>query len=111
MAFVYLLVGHLWADFILQSDSMAKGKNRHREPVGVPPGQSAQTVWPYWLTSHAVIHGTLVYFISASLGLAIAETAAHWVIDFGKCENWYGIHVDQSLHGLCKLIWAGWMMA
>ena len=29
------------------------------------------------------------------------------VIDHGKCQKWYGIHVDQGLHVACKLLWWG----
>jgi hypothetical protein len=35
----------------------------------------------------------------------MAETVLHWLIDFGKCEKWYSIHVDQGLHLLCKALW------
>jgi hypothetical protein len=30
---------------------------------------------------------------------------AHARIDFGKNDGWYGFHLDQFLHMLCKLIW------
>jgi hypothetical protein len=38
---------------------------------------------------------------------ALAETGLHWLIDHGKCQGWYRIHVDQSLHVACKLLWWG----
>ena len=103
MTLLFLMAGHFWADFILQSNEMSKGKNRHRPPLGIPPGQAPQTIWPYWLTAHAVIHGTVVYFITGSLEAGIIEAMCHWIIDFGKCENWYGIHFDQTLHAVCKV--------
>ena len=105
MIFIELLMGHAVADCALQSDSMARGKNRNRVPLNIPSGQKRQIAWPYFLTSHALIHGASVFVITGSIWLGISETIAHWFIDFGKCENWYGIHLDQSLHIGCKLLW------
>lgn len=99
-----LVVSHAVMDFWAQSDALAKMKNR-RNKWTPPPGQEFQTVWPYALTSHALMHGAGVYVAGGSFGLAIAETVAHWAIDFGKCENWYGIHMDQGLHMFCKIVW------
>lgn len=113
--FVYLIMGHALADFALQSEAMASGKNRNR-PVDlskIPPGQKIMTVWPYWLGSHCLIHGGMVGLLTGCVGLAIAETAVHWCIDFLKCENITGIHMDQFLHFNCKVLWvfilAGWI--
>lgn len=100
----WLICGHAWSDFALQSDSMAKGKNRHRK-TEPPPGAKYQPTWFYWLTAHALIHGSIVAFVTQNIWLGVSETVAHWCIDFGKCENWYGIHVDQGLHGICKILW------
>lgn len=106
-----LLAGHGLVDYTFQTDYVALGKNRH----AIPPGYDRklhgplQVVWPYVLTAHALEHGLAVMLITGSLGLALAETAAHWVIDFGKCEKWYGIHLDQWLHIACKIAW--WWIA
>ena len=103
----YLLVGHGLCDFALQSDAMAKGKNRNRriDPSQIPPGQKTMVIWPYWLTSHALIHGGAVSLITGIWWLGLIETGVHWVIDFAKCESWTGIHTDQGLHVACKLVW------
>lgn len=102
-----LIFGHVVGDFVFQSDAMAKGKNRHRQiDMGsIPPGQAPQTVWPYFLTAHAIVHGGIVTIVTGNILLGLAETVAHWIIDFGKCESWYGIHIDQLLHFVCKLLW------
>ena len=100
----YLIAGHALADFALQSDSMAKGKNRHRK-TEPPPGARFQPTWFYWLTAHSFIHGLMVSLITGIWWLGLAETIAHWAIDFGKCENWYGIHIDQLAHTACKIGW------
>ena len=102
----WLLVGHAVADFWAQSDALAQMKNRNRPNTRVPPGQKPQTMWPYALTAHALMHGGVVALITGNVWLGIAETVAHWLIDFGKCENWYGIHEDQTMHVGCKLVWA-----
>lgn len=98
-----LVVGHAIMDFWAQSDALAQMKNRNRPNTRVPPGQKPQTMWPYALTAHAIMHGGAVWLVTGSLTLGLVETAAHWVIDFGKCENLYGIHADQWMHLLCKL--------
>jgi hypothetical protein len=109
--FFALLAGHAVMDFWAQSDWMATTKNRHNLVARVPPGQLRCTIWPYTLTAHAGMHGLAVAVVTGSLWLGLAETAAHWVIDFGKCENWYSVHEDQGLHILCKLLWFAIAMA
>lgn len=101
-----LIIGHALADFTFQTDAMAKGKNRNRpvDPAVIPPGQKLQTVWPYWLTSHALIHAGMVGVVLGRWDLALVEFVVHWFIDFGKCENWYGIHVDQGAHVVTKFV-------
>ena len=102
-----LIVGHFVMDFWAQTSDMAKGKNRNRDHSAmIPPGQKPQTVWPYFLTAHATMHGAAVWYITSSLTLGYFEQIAHWLIDFGKCENWYGIHEDQAMHLICKILWA-----
>lgn len=100
-----LLIGHALADFALQSDSMAKGKNRHRK-TEPPPGAKYQPTWPYWLMAHGLIHAGCVWLATGSAHFAVLELVAHVVIDFGKCENWYGINTDQASHIACKVVWA-----
>lgn len=103
-----LLCGHAVADFALQSDWIAKNKNRHAPaPAGydVRLHGPQQTVWPYVLTSHALVHGLAVFLATGSYLLGMAETVMHWLIDFGKCERWYGIHADQFWHLVCKAVW------
>lgn len=106
-----LLCGHAIADFALQTDWIACNKNRHYAPKGYDPALHGpqQSIWPYVLTSHSLIHGLMVYLATGSLELGIAETIAHWMIDFGKCEKWYGIHLDQWLHIGCKILWLLWL--
>lgn len=101
----WLIVGHFVMDFWAQSDALAQMKNRNRPNTRVPPGQKPQVMWPYAMTAHAAMHGAAVALITGNVWLGLAETAAHWLIDFGKCENKYGIHADQAMHFACKGVW------
>ncbi len=99
--FFELLLGHALADFVLQSDTMATSKSRHfRSAVdrgnGFPP-------WYYWLAAHSLIHGGVVYLVTGSWALGLAEIVLHTVIDFAKCEHKINFHQDQALHVLCKV--------
>ena len=98
-----LLIGHALADYPLQGDAIAKGKNRHSPPYGIPPGQKPCAVWWHYLTAHALIHAGAVWIITGNVGFAVAELALHWAIDFAKCENWTNPHQDQALHVACKM--------
>lgn len=70
----WLLVGHAVADFWAQSDAVAQMKNRNRPNTRIPPGQKPQTVWPYAMTAHAMMHGAAVAFVTGNVWLGIAET-------------------------------------
>ena len=95
-----LIMGHAIADFALQSEWMAKHKS-HKDSLAYVP-------WYYVLGSHGLIHGAAVFFITGSWILGLAESILHGVIDFGKCDGRYNIHVDQGLHLMCKIAW--WLL-
>lgn len=103
--FLMLISSHAVMDFWAQSDALAQMKNRNRPNTRVPPGQAPQVIWPYALSAHAIHHGVGVGVVTGSVWLGLAEAVAHGLIDFGKCENWYGIHVDQAAHIACKCMW------
>jgi len=107
MVLFWLLVGHAVADFALQSDVMAKGKNKNNKVVP-SKGQKYIPCWPYWLSAHALIHAGAVVLATQCLWLGIAEFMVHWVVDFLKCENKYGPHFDQGCHIVSKLLW--WLL-
>jgi hypothetical protein len=105
----FLLAAHALMDYALQTETIATCKCRDCDS---PVAKSVP--WYYWLTAHAVLHGAAVGFVIQWFGkggwntvaaYALAETVVHWVIDLGKCEKWYSIHVDQGLHVLCKVLW------
>jgi Protein of unknown function (DUF3307) len=92
-----LLAAHALGDFAFQSRFLAMAKNRHSE-IG-------REYWVAALPSHALIHGVLVFAITGSTGLGLAEAALHGLIDGCKNEGWFGFRVDQGLHVLCKILW------
>ena len=93
-----MLIGsHFICDYVLQTDAIATGKNRLLDPAKFGVN------WYYWMTSHAVTHGFGVGLITGSVWLGFLEFVLHWLIDTGKCEKLYGLHVDQALHLTCKV--------
>lgn len=95
MGMLFMLMGaHSIVDFSLQTNWMAQNKARSSGPM-----------WFYVLSAHALQHGLAVYLITQDLFVGVAEIIAHWLIDFGKCEKLYGMHMDQFLHTLCKVVW------
>lgn len=100
--FLKLLISHALCDFSLQSSAMAAGKNRNIRPIddALPPGQKLSTIWPYWLTSHALIHAGGVLVVTGNVPSALFQFFSHWFIDFMKCEGFTNPHIDQALHML-----------
>ena len=98
-----LIVAHAVCDFVLQPEAMAMGKSRtdaRHQNEGFPP-------WYIWLSAHALTHGGAVFLITQSLSLGIVEVLIHMAIDWLKCEDKIGFHLDQGLHLLTKLVYIG----
>ena len=92
-----LLAGHALGDYAFQSDFLATAKNQHTD-IG-------REYWVAALPAHALIHGVLVFAVTGSGVLGVAEAVAHGAIDWCKNEGWFGFRVDQGLHALCKVLW------
>lgn len=88
---------HFLADYPLQGDFLAKGKNRTAPIQGIP----------FWhpLTAHAVIHGGFVGIVTGSAWVGLAEAVAHWLTDDAKCRGWISYNTDQAIHIVCKVVW------
>lgn len=95
--FFALCIGHALADYPLQGDFLAKGKNRFQPLPGVP--------WYWCLAAHAAIHAGFVWLLTGYAELAAMEFIAHCLIDDSKCEGTFGFDADQILHILCKVGW------
>ncbi|MBJ2150650.1 DUF3307 domain-containing protein [Paracoccus sp. IB05] len=92
-----LIVGHMLADYPLQGDFLARGKNRTAPIPGVP--------WQHPLAAHSIIHGGFVGIITGTIWLGLAEAVVHWFIDDAKCRGLISYHADQALHIGCKVLW------
>lgn len=105
--FLTLAAGHFLADYPLQPDAMARGKNRNAKPdlSKIPPGQTPATLWPWFLTAHAAVHGLTVLLLTFNAWFMLAELVLHWLIDYHKTGNKFGPHADQLLHLSCKLLY------
>ena len=105
--FFKMIIGHAIADFSLQNDAMAIGKVRPKMKLDLSESQVSTLSWQYWLSAHALIHGGAVWIATGVVWLGMAETLAHGVIDFLKCEGITNQHQDQALHLICKFVWLG----
>lgn len=103
--FFKLLIGHAIADFALQTEAIALGKNRHLKPYGIHAGQKSHTIWWHYMTAHSLIHAGAVWIITGNVWFALAEFVLHWGIDYARCENWTNPHQDQALHIGCKVVY------
>lgn len=95
-----LLIGHVLADFVLQTDVMAQAKNRHNSTYVNP---DVMPSWPYWMSAHSMIHAGIVWAITGNEVLGLAEFINHWWTDTMKCEKKFGPHADQFIHILTKV--------
>ena len=95
--FALLIGAHFLADYPLQGDFLARGKNRTAPIPGIP----------FWhpLAAHSAIHGLFVGLITGSLILALAEAIIHAITDDAKCRGVFGYNADQAIHLACKGAW------
>lgn len=105
LTLIKLLMVHALCDFSLQTDAMAKGKNRNKKPDYIPEGQKFMPCWGYWLTAHALICGGGVWLITGKWWWGVTEVVLHWIIDFLKCDNKTNPNQDQLLHFLCRIVY------
>lgn len=95
---IILVLGHFVCDYVLQTDSIALGKNKTIDPAKFGVN------WYYWMTAHASTHSLFVYIVTMNIWACLFELVSHFVIDHLKCNKFYGLHVDQLLHIVCKVI-------
>lgn len=107
-----LLLGHALADFPLQGQFLAVGKDRHADLSAVTGGNLwPKGMWLYCLTIHSLVQATFVWIVTGSVVLSMVEFVLHWFIDFAKNERWTTFYTDQALHVSCKAIYAGLFFA
>jgi hypothetical protein len=94
-----LVVVHMLADYPLQGQFLSEAKN--------PNTVLGKMYWPHALAAHAFIHGGGVFLLTHSLWMSLAEVVIHAVTDWLKCHRRISMNVDQAIHIVCKIVWAG----
>jgi len=94
---ILLFAGHALCDFPLQGQFLSDAKNRHK---------SVGEHWMRALFAHSMIHCAMVYLITGSVAMGLAELVIHFFTDFAKCEGWINSTQDQAIHYGCKILWA-----
>ena len=100
--FFALMIGHALADFPLQGEYLATGKNwrllrRLQDPA------RPENIWMFCMAAHCLIHAGVVWLITGSSLFAAIELVLHWSIDAAKCSGKTHFNLDQALHFLCKV--------
>lgn len=95
---ILLVFCHFVADYPLQSDFIANGKN--------PNTDLGKLFWKWVLPAHAATHALFVLIVTQSYVLAVFEFFAHSLIDYLKCNNKITLNQDQWLHIGCKALYA-----
>lgn len=95
---ILLILSHFVCDYVLQTDSIAKGKNHmlNTPLYGVS--------FVYWLTAHASTHAIAVYIVTQSIWLCLIELISHWIVDYMKCNGNISLHEDQTMHIIIKVL-------
>lgn len=126
--FILLIFGHFLGDFVFQNQTMADKKNRKsdlqnkgyhntQKDISDEIGKvlqiqtkdyfhkSYKMTWFYWMLTHGIVHGILVYFVVGNLWFGVIEVILHIIIDILKTEGKTTIHVDQLLHLITKVLY------
>lgn len=105
----WLGVAHAVTDVLLQDPKLVSIGDYKQKAYCDAQGWHGH--WPYWLLAHGLFNGAGVAIVTGNVLLGIFETMAHSLIDWGKCEQLYDVHIDQLLHLMCKLGWAAIMVS
>lgn len=100
-----LAIGHAVADFPLQGEFLATCKNR-RFLIRLKDPNRPPSMWIACMAAHCLIHAGAVWLITGSAVLAAIELVVHWILDTAKCEGKTGFNFDQTMHIVCKAIYA-----
>jgi hypothetical protein len=99
LLFLKLIIGHCVADYPLQGDFLARGKNYKTAFPGMH--------WTAIMSVHAALQAGSVWLLTGSPVLGGCEFVCHWLTDYAKCADRISFNTDQLVHLACKLLWAG----
>lgn len=99
--FLALLVGHAVADFPLQGEYLAIGKNR-RLLIEMADPKLPSHIWVICMSAHCLIHAGAVWMITGVVWFGLVELVLHWILDYSKCEEKISYASDQLGHVICK---------
>ena len=111
--FFALAIGHALADFPLQGEYLALGKNRrYLENLGDP--MRPPEIWISCMGAHCLIHAGAVWAVTGSALLGAVDLVLHWTLDVSKCAGRTNYTQDQIMHLVCKALYAsagyaGWI--
>lgn len=95
--FIKLMFVFAITDVALQTEWMADNK-RFIHPVTIH-----EIPWYYAMGSHAMINGAGVWLVTGNVWLGVAESVSHFGIDYMKCQNITGPHLDFIFHVVCRI--------
>jgi len=87
--FIQLIVAHIFADFVFQTDYIAKEKQNSM----------------YMLIIHGIIHGYCIYFLTEIPWMSLIEIFNHVYVDKCKIDGRLSFIADQSLHYTHKVVY------
>lgn len=95
---ILLVFFHFLADYPLQGPYLSESKN-HLNPLG------QNGVWKHSLFAHSFIHAGFVFIVTGSLQCFLMELVVHAWTDYGKCQGWLTLNMDQSIHIGIKVLY------
>jgi hypothetical protein len=98
--FFALCIGHAVADYPLQGDFLARLKQPYQTAINEP------YAWLIGMIAHCLTHAGAVWYITGSIGFALAELLLHFAIDVEKCAGRLTFVQDQAAHIACKAAYA-----
>lgn len=107
MLTIALLIGHALGDYPLQGAFLSSTKNRNLDSsIFFGNSEVPRGLWIHALTAHSLIQAGMVWVITGSAFLGLAEFVLHWITDFVRCEGWISFNTDQLIHAGCKVLFA-----
>lgn len=108
--FFALCIGHAVADFPLQGEYLATGKNWRLLKRLQDPSRP-EHIWMVCMGAHCLVHAGAVWLITGSSLFGFIELVLHWSIDVAKCKGKTSFNQDQALHIICKAAYVGVCLA